>query len=172
MVHYDTLQSILQRQHQQTVVIQQQVPHHSSLCKHQSLITYWCLFVSKKTPKDAVTPERSIVQVYSVCWQWPLTRTMSTIELCGVTASFGIFLETNQHQNLMRLQCPITWQLEEVDLWTTTCHQLISGSKYKQLFHWSFICFMWKLTEMVTNLEEVVHAKSFKYPLNIILHLA
>ena len=29
---------------------------------------------------------------------------MSAIELCGITALFGIFLETNKHQNLSRLR--------------------------------------------------------------------
>ena len=33
---------------------------------------------------------------------WSTTRTISTIELCGVTALFGIFLKTKL-QNLMRL---------------------------------------------------------------------
>ena len=40
-------------------------------------------------------------------WHASLTSTMSMIELCGITALFGIFLETNKHQNLTRLRCPI-----------------------------------------------------------------
>ena len=35
-----------------------------------------------------------------------LTSTMSTIKLCGIKAFFGIFLETNKHQNLTRLVHP------------------------------------------------------------------
>ena len=31
---------------------------------------------------------------------------MSAIELCDLTALFGVFLETNKHQNLTRLRCP------------------------------------------------------------------
>ena len=38
---------------------------------------------------------------------WLSASTMSTIQLCGITALFGIFLETNKHQNLMRLRHPI-----------------------------------------------------------------
>ena len=33
----------------------------------------------------------------------PLTITMSTIDLCDVTALFGVSLETNKHENLIRL---------------------------------------------------------------------
>ena len=33
-----------------------------------------------------------------------LTSTMSTTELCGITASLSVFLETNKHQNLTRLR--------------------------------------------------------------------
>ena len=35
------------------------------------------------------------------------TSTMSTIELCGITALFGVFLETNKPQNLTRLRLPV-----------------------------------------------------------------
>ena len=34
--------------------------------------------------------------------------TMSSSKLCGVTALFGVFLETNKHQNLMRLSNQVT----------------------------------------------------------------
>ena len=35
-----------------------------------------------------------------------VTRTKSTIELCSVTALFGVFLEKNKHLNLMRPRGP------------------------------------------------------------------
>ena len=35
-----------------------------------------------------------------------LTRTMSTIKVCGTTSSIGIFLDTNKHQNFTRPRCP------------------------------------------------------------------
>ena len=36
-----------------------------------------------------------------------LDRIMSTIELRGITALFGIFLETNKHQNPLRLRLDV-----------------------------------------------------------------
>ena len=38
------------------------------------------------------------------CHKALLTTTMSTLELSDITALFGVFLETNEHQNLMRLR--------------------------------------------------------------------
>ena len=38
-----------------------------------------------------------------------MARAMRTIKLYVVTALFGIFLETNKHQNLMRLRPPIVY---------------------------------------------------------------
>ena len=35
-----------------------------------------------------------------------LTSTMSTIDLCGITALFDVFLETHKHQNLTRPRPP------------------------------------------------------------------
>ena len=59
------------------------------------------MFVSKKTPNNAVMPESSIVLIVLVA---VAPSTMSTIELSGITALFGVFLETNKHQNLTRLK--------------------------------------------------------------------
>ena len=42
---------------------------------------------------------------YSLCWS---VGTMSILELCVITALFGVFLETNKHQNLMRLSKLVT----------------------------------------------------------------
>ena len=47
------------------------------------------MFVTKKMANN--------VGLYS------LASTMSTVKLCGVTALFGVFLETNKHQNLASL---------------------------------------------------------------------
>ena len=41
------------------------------------------------------------------CHKALLTTTMSTLELSDITALFGVFLETNEHQNLMILRPPI-----------------------------------------------------------------
>ena len=57
------------------------------------------MLVCKKMPNDAVTRQTSIV--------FDVPNTMSAIEVCGVTALFGIFLGTKKHQNLMRLSSPI-----------------------------------------------------------------
>ena len=56
---------------------------------------------------------------YSLSWSqtsYP-TSTISTIKLCGVTALFGIFLQTNKHQNLLRLRCPRALRL----MWPSEC---------------------------------------------------
>ena len=48
---------------------------------------------------------------------------MSTINLCGIRALFGIFFETNKHQNLARLGHPIWWIIEGLE------HEMsVSGS--------------------------------------------
>ena len=55
------------------------------------------LFVSKKIPNNAVTPQTQIVFSAS---RRPAESVRS---VCGITALFGVFLETNKHQNLTRL---------------------------------------------------------------------
>ena len=63
--------------------------------------------VSKKTSNDAVMPQSSVVLIVLVNDLRSPTSTMSTVKLCGITASFGIFLETNKHQNLTRLRVAV-----------------------------------------------------------------
>ena len=41
---------------------------------------------------------------------------MRTIQYCGVTALFGIFLETNKHQNLTRLRHPGYKRTSEISI--------------------------------------------------------
>ena len=53
------------------------------------------MFVSKKMPNNAVMPQSEVVLIVLVRGRRPKTSTMSAIELCGITALFGIFLETN-----------------------------------------------------------------------------
>ena len=49
-------------------------------------------------------PNNAVMSLSSVAFI--VTSTMSSIELCGVTGLFGIFLETNK-QNLTRLRFDI-----------------------------------------------------------------
>ena len=50
-----------------------------------------------RSPNDAVTSEKSLLVVLVI-------SRSSTIKLYGVTSLFNVFLETNKHQNLMRLR--------------------------------------------------------------------
>ena len=43
------------------------------------------IFDYKKMPNNAVMPQ----SLYSLCW--PMTSTVTTIELCGVTSLFDVF---------------------------------------------------------------------------------
>ena len=62
-----------------------------------SLMRFWCFFVSKKMPNNAVMPQRWVVFiVLADCWQQS-DRTISTTHLCGITALFGVFLETKKN---------------------------------------------------------------------------
>ena len=45
--------------------------------------------------------------LYKVYKQEQLISATCMIELCGITVLFGIYKETNKHQNLSRLRCPI-----------------------------------------------------------------
>ena len=55
-------------------------------------------------PNDAVMAQSSIVLIVLVV---TAASTMSTMELCAIAALFDVFLETNKHQNLMRLRLAI-----------------------------------------------------------------
>ena len=57
---------------------------YAMLIRLLSLMRFWCFFLSPKR-----------------------RQTISTTHLCGITALFGVFLETKTHQNLMRLSSPI-----------------------------------------------------------------
>ena len=60
-----------------------------------SLMGFWCLFVSKKTHKqccDAIKLERTHCAGCRVMPQSSSVSTMSTVELYGISALFGIFL--------------------------------------------------------------------------------
>ena len=73
-----------------------------------SLVRFWCLFVSKKDAKQCCDVTK-IDCPHCAGRRLPSpTCTMSTVDLCGVTALFGIFLESNKHQNLMRLNHLVT----------------------------------------------------------------
>ena len=58
-----------------------------------------------------------------------VTSTISTTELCGITPLFGLFRDTNNHQNLSRLRCPIRARVMVDPLMPTAlnsatdCHQ-------------------------------------------------
>ena len=85
-----------------------------------SLVRLWCLFITKKMPNNAGMPQSSIILVVLVNDSWA----MSTIELYGITAMFGIFLETNKHQNLTRLSHPVTNKLQNL---TRPSHSVLTG---------------------------------------------
>ena len=57
-----------------------------------SLMRFWCLFVSKKTPSNAVMPQHP---------ESIHTKDESTITHCGVRALFGIFLSPKIHQTML-----------------------------------------------------------------------
>ena len=63
---------------------------------HLSLIRFR-YFVAQKTLNNAVKPQSSIVLIVPVN-----NKHHEAIELYRVTALFGIFIETNKYQNLMR----------------------------------------------------------------------
>ena len=71
------------------------------------MVKLWCSFCKRTARVNS--HQRWKQTRIRVCFHlWcELTRTMSTIWLRGITALFGIFLETNKHQNLTRLGCPI-----------------------------------------------------------------
>ena len=56
---------------------------------------------------------------------WPA---MSTVECCCITALFGIFLETNKHQNLIWEPRPPIFEVQVLHFvcWLLWCHQLYS----------------------------------------------
>ena len=69
-----------------------------------SLFIFRSVFVSKKTPNNAVIPQRWVVLIVLADCCQQSARTISTTHLCGITALFGVFLETKKHQNLLRLR--------------------------------------------------------------------
>ena len=62
-----------------------------------SLTGIWCLFVTKI--KKILWHHNAQLYVVLV-----VVKVISTNKLCDFTTLFGIFLETNKHQNLMRLR--------------------------------------------------------------------
>ena len=84
---------------------------------HEILMFVWCSFVAGKMPNKVVSLQSLVVLVNDVClspercqtmlwwckfclYSSTTSGTMSTTELCNDTTLFGIFLETNKHQNL------------------------------------------------------------------------
>ena len=92
--------------YQATLPRMAQGPAREKIMASLSLVRFWCLFVSKKMPNIQTLLWCHKAWSYSLCWS--ATSTMSMIELCCITALFGIFLETNKHQNLSRLRHPVT----------------------------------------------------------------
>ena len=63
------------------------------------------------------------VRLCPLCWSVVRpTSTMGTIELRDFTALFVVFLETNKHQNLMRLRWPMLG-----DAGGVACSQVVSA---------------------------------------------
>ena len=65
------------------------------ITRQLSLVRLWCLSVTKKMKNIAVKPLSSVVLIV-LDVDWPLTRTMSTIKLCGITPLFVIHWFTAQ----------------------------------------------------------------------------
>ena len=108
----------------------------------------------KKMQNKTVTPQSSIVLIVQIdCFSMTVDLHNEYIfELYAVAALFGIFLETNKHQNLTRLSQPVTNKPQNsLNLGSHfLCHFLVVSVPY-DMYHvlslflgelFSFICFL------------------------------
>ena len=56
------------------------------------------MFVSKKIPNTVVMPQMLLTSLF---WLELIIKTKRVIKLSDIAALYGVFLETNKHQNLM-----------------------------------------------------------------------
>ena len=114
------------------------------------LSRFSCLFISEEKPDNAGMPESRVDLVEPA-----KTSTMSAIELCSVTATFGIVLETNEHQNHTRLRQPI---FSPLILFAASFSGPILKLKHKycqpEILHHSVIHFHHKILSMANKASE------------------
>ena len=65
---------------------------------------------------------------------------MSTMEYCGITSLLKIFLETNKHEQLMRLRLPIAVFVVLMQLTDHSFEAMPEYFQIKQLFSFAIAC--------------------------------
>ena len=70
------------------------------------LMRFWCLFVSKKVPNGVV-----IVLIAGLVWWW---KQLAWFNFGTPQHRLASYSETNKHQNLMRLLCPMATSIQSL----------------------------------------------------------